>query len=799
MPVYDYLIYSFAKPNLTSSLSGVDNLTEGTEYLIDALQKRGIKVMLAVGGATYNEWAGLAAEQGKDISNTTHKRALKELIDKYGFDGLDVDYEVDTSEAIEYKKSVLAMREVVDSFVDEDKKLSIAGWSTGADCTASFLTGDDNVTDSDGYGKCLQGQTTYWGGRAGRERRLFKLLKNDGKDLEKIFDFVSVMSYDGQVTRFDPVQLHKNYRELYKGPMALGLQTAAEGWTGAELVITHEDAKSCPNTSMLKGSSYTSTVDANASYSMERFANYLTNEDVNDASITSDKKNGFMLWHVTKKRSNFNCSRAVSNEQATSAIGFYLFGDSTNSIDELTSSLGARNEAPAAYSTEPVVAYSDESFVVPAFDEDDKRSYLEIEKAIISNNPLLVKAITSMQTFREFNTTDWPLDNSIPNFEVNATNLPLNVQRVKKVFDEDKWDHVFPLANVTYGGSNAQVEKNLDGTTYTYKNFLNAVAFYPNFCNEAWDDNGVLITDTNELDTVCKKELSAMFAHFAQEVGAHDNTFETSGVTYAPALLENSKLASGDLIPQWRQGLFHVSEYGCSEDIAAGCLYRECNLFGCGDGAKYFGRGAKQLSYNYNYIPFSITVLGDGDILKNDPSLVAKDGRLALLSAFYFYMTSRSPKPSIHHVVAGSWKPNENDITNGRKPGFGVTIDIVNGGVECGGDEDIAQGKNRIRYYLGLRDYFGVPLYDGGTKLDYYTPYKLDIDGVDGTGAGTTHRLGCGGGMKNFADGGSASAPSFWENSWADDGKCKLVSYETKFSAFREGEYADCVRYHFGE
>ena len=42
--------------------------------------------------------------------------------------------------------------------------------------------------------------------------------------------------------------------------------------------------------------------------------------------------------------------------------------------------------------------------------------------------------------------------------------------------------------------------------------------------------------------------------------------------------------------------------------------------------------------------------------------------------------TFQSPKPSCHDALVGNWKPTAKDLKCGRKPGFGVTINIVNGG-----------------------------------------------------------------------------------------------------------------------
>ncbi len=50
---------------------------------------------------------------------------------------------------------------------------------------------------------------------------------------------------------------------------------------------------------------------------------------------------------------------------------------------------------------------------------------------------------------------------------------------------------------------------------------------------------------------------------------------------------------------------------------------RPCGKDKDGDFLSYFGRGAKQLSYNYNYGPFSDAMYGDVRPLLDKPELVA--------------------------------------------------------------------------------------------------------------------------------------------------------------------------------
>ena len=67
--------------------------------------------VLAVGGASFNDWAGLAAEgQAGSGSRIT---ALAKIMTDIGFDGLDVDYETD-GDVARYANVTKAMRKAVD-------------------------------------------------------------------------------------------------------------------------------------------------------------------------------------------------------------------------------------------------------------------------------------------------------------------------------------------------------------------------------------------------------------------------------------------------------------------------------------------------------------------------------------------------------------------------------------------------------------------------------------------------------------------------------------------------------------
>ena len=168
----------------------------------------------------------------------------------------------------------------------------------------------------------------------------------------------------------------------------------------------------------------------------------------------------------------------------------------------------------------------------------------------------------------------------------NSTN-PSNVQRVESILSSADWDYIFPKRAVEY----------------SYENFLKATGKFPAFCGD--------YNDGRDADAICRKSLATMFAHFTQETGGHTAHWD---------------------VEQWRQGLVHVREMGWNEDMRGGyngeCLASSwqgqtwpCGTFEDGEFKSYFGRGAKQLSYNYNYGPFSEAMFGDVRVLLDNPKL----------------------------------------------------------------------------------------------------------------------------------------------------------------------------------
>ena len=181
-----------------------------------------------------------------------------------------------------------------------------------------------------------------------------------------------------------------------------------------------------------------------------------------------------------------------------------------------------------------------------------------------------------------------------------------NVKILQSVLSEEQWNYLFPVAN----------------PIYDYHSFLMAAAKFKMFCAEGDED-------------LCKRELSTFFA-----MTTHESGLEESWSPY----------------PFWRQGFYYITEKACTPPVGAPeCDYKDdgpsAEIWPPVDGVQYFGRGPFQISWNYNYGPFSRMAYDDDKVLLANPDLVGSNGYTAFLSALWFYMTPQSPKPSMHEIA----------------------------------------------------------------------------------------------------------------------------------------------------
>jgi len=270
-----------------------------------------------------------------------------------------------------------------------------------------------------------------------------------------------------------------------------------------------------------------------------------------------------------------------------------------------------------------------------------------------------------------------------------------------------------------------------------------AVAKFPAFCGEG-----------DDLKVTCTKELAAVFAHATDLTGTGE---DDGGLNH----IESAKCAGGQ---------------GESDDCdhAADWAW---NLWTQPETAKqYYARGAFQLAGNYNYARLS-AVLYEGydsaNILLEDPDKVATDGYLGFASALYIYQNAEHNKPSMHDVITGHYVPNQAEKDAGVKGGFGTSINILNRGPNCGGEDKKDSATKRIGYYN-----------------HFLTKLKLDADKK----ASLQDSMQC----KDEGAFTQTTAGVHFARDWENDKRCKLVTHMTQYSINDTEGYKKCVCDYFG-
>ncbi len=251
----------------------------------------------------------------------------------------------------------------------------------------------------------------------------------------------------------------------------------------------------------------------------------------------------------------------------------------------------------------------------------------------------------------------------------NKKNVHTNLT---KFLDTKKWDLLFPnrFHISKYPDSNfVRVTKK---DFYSFNAFVTAAKMFPLFLGEG--------TDSSQ-----KRELAAFLANMAHET--------SGGWDDAPGGFQ-----------QW--GLYFVSEKGFPNESF---LYADSSKkkWLPVSGKSYHGRGPMQLSWNYNYGQFSEAYFGDKQVLLNDPDLLLKDSVLCFASAIWFWVRDQYPKPSCHDLMVGQWEPTAKDIAGGRGIGFGTVVNVINGGLECGGNHS-ERTKYRYAFYQYFCNYFQI-------------------------------------------------------------------------------------------
>jgi len=274
---------------------------------------------------------------------------------------------------------------------------------------------------------------------------------------------------------------------------------------------------------------------------------------------------------------------------------------------------------------------------------------------------------------------------------------------LRDILTESMFEELFPHRS----NAACKQDKRPDGSTipggfYEYAALEAAATYFPGFLTEGTLEQR-------------KRELAAFLGQISHET--------TGGWSTAPGGAQ-----------AW--GLCWKEEVGCeggqcTQYCAPGdpCTANGENVpCTCASGKTYHGRGPMQLSWNYNYAPAGVALrpfVNDPNLdLLADPDRITADPKLAFATAIYFWMTPRENKPSCHDVMVDKWTPSAVDLAGNRRAGYGVTTNIINGGLECNRPGD-SRVEDRVKFYERYAGILGVSpgsnLYCGDQR-----PFGLD-------------------------------------------------------------------------
>ncbi|WP_166666909.1 chitinase [Allofrancisella inopinata] len=275
--------------------------------------------------------------------------------------------------------------------------------------------------------------------------------------------------------------------------------------------------------------------------------------------------------------------------------------------------------------------------------------------------------------------------------------------------------------------------KNITEENYQKAKSMNTAAVESTLKERDRVDN-FAVTDS-DLDNL--RQIAAFFAHMTTETGGSDGSQSNISAAYAFSAVQEGNCGNGEECEQYK-----VTSQPSGGNFPQWKKYINEN---------YYGRGGKQLTYWENYEYYSQALYGDFRLLENPGLLVEGDkqyspGEYGLTTSLAYLLlryhdncqtleTRDKNNNPIVNANCGPYYPSvdfdkpsmieafgkENSIETFRskqwitlsdeygKPGFGLSINLINGGVECKANMTY-QAMNRINFYIEYLVRFGADI-----------------------------------------------------------------------------------------
>jgi len=443
-------------------------------------------------------------------------------------------------------------------------------------------------------------------------------------------------------------------------------------------------------------------------------ANPIINLAANDYYVSIAGKKYFRFYVIANVATSYSSDATFTTSTATVAARVTLNTSNTTNITNTSFSItgnitstGTTNITENGFcwsttNTSPAITDSKTTTTIsPSFtatiDKLNSNTTYYVRSYAINNNVLNYGNTISVKTKNNLNAVELLMTNNQFNtlFPYRA-DLTLSQNGPEFYSYQSLVDAVNELKNIKIEVIKRQ-NSDLSYIDYTYK--LKRTDLRTNATTEL-----IIGSDYNESWNLSKAEVVVSSIDLSNFLNSGNTTNDKNELCGFLANISH-ETTGGDIAENTKSyGLYFKEEVGCSN----GCpQYTTVSTdYPATPGKSYHGRGPIQLSWNYNYGLSSFLIYGDKNILLTTPESVLDSGKNAFMTAIIFWNMPEGAKPSAHNII--------NTVR-----GFAKTINIINGGVECGA-ANIAkdpQVSDRIGFYKKFAGYFGINITDSDLEL----------------------------------------------------------------------------------
>lgn len=747
----------------------------GAKGLIELAHDNNVKVMASIGGWSMSKhFPEMAADS---VKRNRFIQDCVELVTRYDFDGIDIDWEFPgpfagmnfTGSTADYANFTTLMAEIRAAI--GPNKLLTAAFNAAPSKLAGFDWASLNTT-MDYYNMMSYDFHGGWSNKAGHNSPLYPYTNQETTDLSWNTTFQYLVSQG-----VSPAKINMGV-----GFYGRGVNTNGPASLNAPTVKVQKNVN--PDGPVLTASDYANWGNfdgtPNYDYIIDNMSGWTYHWDDEAKVPYLTKGNHFLSYDnvqsVTEK------AKYVDSNNIAGVIIWQTFGDMNpgtvtttyanklpyapsttaplvNALNEVFSgNYVPANSVPSIVLSAPIqttISQSSLATIPVSIEIEDTDGTITSTSFQVNGQSVAFTQNGNLYTYDltpnaygnyviDVEATDDDAATSAESYTLVVSNDSV-VDRISHVITSTMWDQFFPH-RFGVGTNNAGT-----GDFYSYDNFVEAIDRMANIkiiferrCGTS--TYKITRVDKTTLNQVVIREDAGFATSSAsiitEEVDygsfGNDGTLENQQREIMAFLANISQETTGGwpTAPggQYAYGLYFNEEQGYSNSGSVGYVDAGSTLYPPTPGKSYHGRGPIQLSWNTNYGQVSAFLYGDKQVLLDNPENVLLDGAVAFQTAIWFWMTPQYPKPSAHDVMVENWQPSSAQVAAGIVPGFGATVNIINPAIECNSGTESPKVVGRIGHFDRYTDIIGIGMAldgsDNPTELGCanMSPFQIDVN-----------------------------------------------------------------------